>query len=223
MVLKRKKKIKKSSLGLFGLIIISIGIIIVSYDFVLSKKEKAFNEMNIKLFDSETPIVANDEDIEPQEEIDNTNNNEEQPKSSPKKINYNYIAILEIPKINLKQGFLDINSKYNNVDYNITVIQSSTMPDVENGNLILASHSGNSYISYFKNLYKLEIGDQASIYYNNIKYTYNIVNIYNVEKNGRVAIYRNSYATCLTLITCTKNSDTEQTVYILELVDKQSY
>ena len=88
MVLKRKKKIKKSSLGLFGLIIISIGIIIVSYDFVLSKKEKAFNEMNIKLFDSETPIVANDEDIEPQEEIDNTNNNEEQPKSKTKKINY---------------------------------------------------------------------------------------------------------------------------------------
>lgn len=42
--------------------------------------------MNIKLFDSETPIVANDEDIEPQEEIDNTNNNEEQPKSSPKRL-----------------------------------------------------------------------------------------------------------------------------------------
>lgn len=221
MVLKRKKKIKKSSLGLFGLIIICIGIIIISYDFVLSKKERAFNEMNIKLFENEMPTVVNNEDIKEEEIVEN--NTIEQPVEQPKKINYNYIAVLEIPKIGLKQGFLDINSRYNNVDYNITVIQSSTMPDEENGNLILASHSGNSYISYFRNLYKLEIGDQASIYYNNVKYTYNIVNIYNVEKNGKVAIYRNSDATCLTLITCTKNSETEQTVYILELIDKKDY
>ena len=221
MKIRRKKKIKKSSFGLFGLIIISIGIIIISYDFILSKKEKAFNTMNIRLFDSETPVEVNDNNKPDDTEVNNQVV-DNQPKQNMK-VNYNYIAILEIPKIKLKQGFLDINSKYNNVDYNITVIQTSTMPDVENGNLILASHSGNSYISYFRNLYKLEIGDQASIYYNNIKYTYNIVNIYNVEKNGQVAIYRNSNKTCLTLITCTKNSETEQTVYILELVDKQEY
>ena len=221
MKIRRKKKNKKSSFGLFGLIIISIGIIIISYDFILSKKEKAFNTMNIRLFDSETPVEVNDNNKPDDTEVNNQVV-DNQPKQNMK-VNYNYIAILEIPKIKLKQGFLDINSKYNNVDYNITVIQTSTMPDVENGNLILASHSGNSYISYFRNLYKLEIGDQASIYYNNIKYTYNIVNIYNVEKNGQVAIYRNSNKTCLTLITCTKNSETEQTVYILELVDKQEY
>lgn len=224
MVLKRKKKFKKSSLGLFGLIIICIGIVIVSYDYILTKKENAFTNMNIKLFESETPIAATNEDIE--EAIQENNEVEttpEEPQQIVNRVNYNYIGILEIPKVNLKQGFLDINSKYNNVDYNITVIQTSTYPDVEKGNFILASHSGNSYISYFKNLYKLEIGDQAYIYYNNIKYSYQIVNIYNVEKNGKVAIYRNSNATCLTLITCTKNSDHEQTVYILELTDKQEY
>ena len=224
MVLKRKKKFKKSSLGLFGLIIICIGIVIVSYDYILTKKENAFTNMSIKLFESETPIAATNEDIE--EAIQENNEVEttpEEPQQIVNRVNYNYIGILEIPKVNLKQGFLDINSKYNNVDYNITVIQTSTYPDVEKGNFILASHSGNSYISYFKNLYKLEIGDQAYIYYNNIKYSYQIVNIYNVEKNGKVAIYRNSNATCLTLITCTKNSDHEQTVYILELTDKQEY
>ena len=224
MVLKRKKKFKKSSLGLFGLIIICIGIVIVSYNYILTKKENAFTNMNIKLFESETPIAATNEDIE--EAIQENNEVEttpEEPQQIVNRVNYNYIGILEIPKVNLKQGFLDINSKYNNVDYNITVIQTSTYPDVEKGNFILASHSGNSYISYFKNLYKLEIGDQAYIYYNNIKYSYQIVNIYNVEKNGKVAIYRNSNATCLTLITCTKNSDHEQTVYILELTDKQEY
>ena len=180
--------------------------------------------MNIKLFESETPIVANSEDF------DNNvieNNNPEQPTEDNNKksswAGYNYIGMLEIPKIELKQGFLDINSKYNNVDYNITVIQTSTYPDIDKGNFILASHSGNSYISYFKNLYKLEMGDEAYIYYNNIKYTYHIVNIYNVEKTGKVAIYRNNFATVLTLITCTKDSDHEQTVYILEQTNKEDY
>lgn len=223
MELKIKKKFKKSSLGLFGLIIISIGIIIISYDFVMSKKEKAFITMNIKLFENETPIVVNDKDIKEPENTPNEPETLDNPEPTKKKISYNYIGILEIPKVNLKQGFLDINSKYNNVDYNITVIQTSTYPDVDGGNFILASHSGNSYISYFKNLYKLGVGDEAYIYYNNIKYSYQIVNIYNVEKTGKVAIYRNSNATCLTLITCTKDSDTEQTVYILEQTNKEEY
>ena len=223
MELKRKKKFKKSSLGLFGLIIICIGVIIVSYDFVMSKKEKAFITMNIKLYENETPIVANADDIP--EETDTPQETEQNPVETEqpvkKRPTYNYIGILEIPNINLKQGFLDISSKYNHVDYNIAIIQTSTYPDVDKGNFILASHSGNSYISYFKNLYKLGVGDYAYIYYNNIKYTYQIVNIYNVEKTGKVAIYRNSNATCLTLITCTKDSDTEQTVYILELTNKE--
>ena len=219
---KRKKKFKKSSLGLLGLIIICIGIIIVSYDFIIAKKEKAFKDMNLKLFESETPIVAEAENF-PEEQVPEQSDNSENQEKKPKKTNYNYIGILEIPNINLKQGFLDINSKYNNVDYNITVVQTSTYPDVDKGNLILASHSGTSYISYFKNLYKLNIGDYAYIYYNGIKYQYQIVNIYNVEKTGKVAIYRNNSATVLTLITCTKDSETEQTVYILELINKEEY
>ena len=224
MALRNKKKFKKSSLGLFGLIIICIGIVSISYDYFLSKKENAFITMNIKLFESETPEIASSEDyIDPAEQTpDNTSNPQEEIPKKPK-VTYNYVGILEIPKINLKQGFLDINSKYNNVDYNITVIQTSTYPDEEGGNFILASHSGNSYISYFRNLYQLSEGDEAYIYYNNIKYKYNIVKIYNVEKNGKVAIYRNYNATCLTLITCTKDSETEQTVYILELTDKEQY
>lgn len=221
MELKREKKFKKSSLGLFGLIVISVGIIIISYDFVIAKKEKAFKDMNLKLFENETPIVANDEDF-PITENNIEENQEQQEEQQTPKSNYDYIGILEIPNIDLKQGFLDINSKYNNVDYNITVVQTSTYPDVDKGNLILAAHSGTSYISYFKNLYKLNNGDKAYIYYKGIKYEYQIVNIYNVEKTGKVSIYRNNNETVLTLITCTKDSDTEQTVYILELINKEN-
>jgi len=222
MELKRKIKFKKSSAGLFGLFIIVIGIVLLSYDFILSKKEYAFTQMNIKLFESEMPEqVKTDEpkeiendNIEPEEIVENNQNNY---------YSYNYIGLIEIPAINLKKGFLDIDSRYNNINYNVTVIQTSTYPDVEGGNLILAAHSGESYISYFKNLYKLSYGDQAYIYYNNVKYTYEIVDIYNVEKTGQVEIRRDNKQTVLTLITCTYNSDTEQTVYILNLVNKEEY
>ena len=54
--------------------------------------------------------------------------------------------------------------------------------------------------------------------YGGRKYQYNIVNIYNVDKTGTVTIERNFDITTLTLITCTYNDDTKQTVYIAELV-----
>ena len=50
-------------------------------------------------------------------------------------------------------------------------------------------------------------------------------NIYYVEKTGTVQIKRNTKKTTMTLITCTKNNDKLQTVYILELyaIDGESY
>lgn len=132
------------------------------------------------------------------------------------KIKDKYVGILEIKKIKLKRGFYSIDSNNNNVDKNIMVISSSDMPDVKLGNLILASHSGNSNISYFKNLDKLEIGDIASIYYLKNKYDYKLVNYYEVVKTGVVQIIKNNDVNCLTLITCKKNMN-KQLVFIFEL------
>ena len=50
------------------------------------------------------------------------------------------------------------------------------------------------------------------------KYTYQITNIYEVEKNGIVKLIRDPDKTTLTMITCTKDNDHAQTVYISELV-----
>lgn len=136
--------------------------------------------------------------------------------TSKKVINNPYIAILEIPKINLIKGLVNINSESNNVNKNIQIIKSSTFPDIENGNLILAAHSGTSNISYFKNLYKLNINDIVNIYYNNHKYSYKIVIKYNVEKK-KVIIKRNINKTCITLITCDKNNKNEQMIFVGEL------
>lgn len=129
-----------------------------------------------------------------------------------------YLGVLEIPKISLKRGFYSLTSKKNNVDKNIEVIETSLMPEEEFSNLILASHSGSSKISYFKNLYKLELNDIAYIYYNEKKYTYELVAIYNEKKDGTITIKREYNQTNLTLITCDKKNKHLQNVYIFKLL-----
>lgn len=188
--------------------------------------------MNIALFESEIPknIETEDEIIDSDiPEVDNQgsikdepeNDNVEQPSKPPVTIDYSkyYVGILEIPKINLKRGFLDINSPYNNVDRNITVIQTSTYPDVDKGNFILAAHSGGSSVSFFTKLYNLVLGDLAYIDYKENRYTYKVVDIYTQPKVGMISIYRDSDKTTLTLVTCTRGSKTTQTIYILELIN----
>lgn len=73
--------------------------------------------------------------------------------------------------------------------------------------------------SFFANLYKLGLGDTASLYYKDHKYNYKIVNIYTDIKDGTVTVYRNEEKSTMTLITCTKDDETRQTIYILELVN----
>lgn len=134
----------------------------------------------------------------------------------------NYVAVLEIPKINLKQGIPYPNSKENTVDRNIQVIEPFEYPDVEAGNLILASHSGNSIISYFKNLDKLNVNDQVYLYYQNNKYIYKIADIYESDKY-QVSIKRDHSKTTLTLTTCSKDKKDKQLVLIAYLVNVSNY
>ena len=190
-----------------------IGRIGYNYYVELRDYQKAQEFLNIGK--EETEVIKVDIDDE---------DTQEQPKQEEKKVpNYNYIGVLEIPKINIKRGFLNINDKGNNVNKNLQVIKGSDMPDVKNGNLIIAAHSGNSYISYFKNLYKLSNDDIAYVYFNNIKYTYKVAGKYDVEKTGKVVIHRDNKKNTLTLITCSQIDKTKQIVYILELESEENY
>lgn len=215
----RRKKLKTSTVLLFSLILFIIGILLISYNYLVAKKEKIYSTMNLLLYEDETPENIVEEEPKNEEEPvpDRLANIGEEDKS----ITYNYIGTLEISKLNLKRGFLDINSPYNNVNKNVTLIENSTMPDVVNGNLILAAHSGNCWVCYFDKLYTLSLGDKALINYNGYTYYYELKNVYNVPKTGTVEVKRDPAQTVLTLITCTHNSDTEQTVYIFELYDKK--
>lgn len=127
-----------------------------------------------------------------------------------------YIAYLNIPKINLYKGLVDINSNDNNVDRNIQIINGSGMPDIEKGNLILAAHSGNSNVSFFRDLNKLIINDSIYIEYNNKSYEYRMIDYYIVEKTGYIDIIRNENINTLTLITCIENTN-KQIIFICEL------
>jgi len=203
------KKMNKSWLCLIGSLLVIVGITILSFNYVERLRMEVFGEMFIKMSDVD---VSDTVDVPEVSNVENENDGVIEP--TPETDFSKYVGVLEIPKIGLKRGFYNLNSKLNTVEKNVTLIQTSKMPDVKGGNLILAAHSGDAYISYFAFLHRIKIGDKAFVTYNGIRYEYRIVDIYEVPKVGTVAIRRNYDATTLTLITCTKNSDTTQTVYI---------
>ena len=213
-------KVKKSHICIFGSLLVILGIFILSYNHIAELRMKVFSEMKLEL-NKEDNIEELIDGLPKIEELKKEEVKEQpkEEKKEQKKIDYSkYLGVLEIPRISLKRGFYGTDSKYNDINYNVTVVGGSTMPDVENGNLILMAHSGDAYISFFAFLYKLKIGDNAFVTYQGNTYKYQIVNIYNVPKTGEVTINRNKTKTTMTLITCTKDSDTEQTIYILERI-----
>lgn len=198
-----------------GVILVISGTLVLLSDYIKEKRDVVFSEMNLAL----SGIVTNDTIPSGEEEVKEKDKEEVQEDN-----NYTYeeyLGIIDIPKIELYKGFYSKTSNLNNVKFNLYVLPSSNYPDVENGNLIIAGHSGNYNNSYFANLYKLEKEDTITIHYNNNKYIYQITNIYTEEKTGKVRIFRNKNKTTLTLITCTKDDDYHQTIYIAELINKE--
>ena len=100
----------------------------------------------------------------------------------------------------MEKGIYNIDNPLNNVDKNIAVLRETIWPDQKNSHIILASHSGNSDISYFKKLNKLKINDEIYFYYNNKKYVYSINNIYEVEKRKYINLDLSNDD--ISLITC---------------------
>lgn len=214
-----------------GVLLVFVGIIIISWNYLLEKKNQVYDTMYYEI--ASLPSYIEDQEKyekeKVEEQIKDIKNNENKDNNTDNKGNSNkpsvskddYLGRLMIPKINFNRSFYKIDSVYNDVDKNIQVMKGSSLPDVDGGNLIIAGHSGNVWFSFFKNLYKLKKGNNAYVYYNDTKYTYKVVDIYNVKKNGKVTVKRDRTKRTMTLITCTKNSKTLQTVYILEQVGEE--
>lgn len=211
-MLKRRKISKSRFIIICSLLLIFIGIFFVSFRFIKNLNTNHKEEQLIEVF------FEGEISEEVQTEVD-----EAVSETKEETIDYDYIAILEINSINLQRGLVSPDSKYNNVKYNIQIINESTMPDVANGNFILASHNGNSNVSFFNNLYKLKNNDEIVVYYNGIKYIYEYSYSYEVDKTGTVSILRDNNKSAITLITCKKNSKDKQVVFIGYLKNKVEY
>jgi LPXTG-site transpeptidase (sortase) family protein len=206
--LNKKRRISPSITAAIGALITIVGGFFLSYNYIQSKRVIAYDYMSNMFYNGEEIVITEEED---------TRKPVEQEKL-PDEVATDYIGYLVIPKINLTKGFLDIRSADNDVEKNILVVQGSNYPDTDKGNLILAGHSGTGWKAFFNDLYKLDVNDTVYVKYKNKKYIYNIVNIYTQPKVGKLAIYRNYDKTTLTLITCTNNDSTTQTIYIAELI-----
>ncbi|MBE6153771.1 MAG: sortase [Firmicutes bacterium] len=210
-MLKRKKEFNR--LKIVGFSFILLGLCILTYKLSIYINDN-YKESNLKreFFNNYQELTETN-----QSNLDNTTEstiqNSEENKSSK------YIAIIKIPKIKLEKGFFGKDSYLNNVNRNIEILDDSDMPDKAKGNVILAAHSGNSKVSFFRNLHKLEKNDSISIFYQGSEYKYKIVNIYDIPKTGTAKIKRNIDKSTLTLITCRQGTDS-QIIIISELVEK---
>jgi len=202
-----------------GVTLLLVGTLLLFSNYIKDKRDVVFSEMNLVLSSMDIGLVDEPIEVEeiPNEEVIEETEAPEEVVTEEEQSDYayeEYLGVIDIPKISLYKGFYNKTSNLNNVKFNLYVLPVSAYPDMERGNLIIAGHSGNYNNSYFRNLYLLEIGDDIVIHYNNKKYIYEISKIYLEDKDGSVRIIRDNSKTTLTLITCTKDDSSHQTVYI---------
>jgi len=219
-MLKRKTKNnnqRKSQLFIVGSFLIIVGVGILGGKIVNNYLDKKQEQDLINDFYEQQEEYVVDVPVMEEELVEEEVAEQEEKKETTTPT-INYIAVIKIPKIGLEKGLASKGSYWNNVNRNIEILSESDMPDVENGNVILAGHSGNSGVSYFRKLNKLQNDDTVSIVYNGKEYKYKMVNSYEIEKNGYAHIVRNAEKSTLTLITCKHNTN-KQIVVICELVE----
>ncbi len=200
----RNRKFKQTILGVLVLL---IGIIVGFIPFF----SKSYSDKN--------------ENIRVEDYIDKTSKNNyiEDTQEYKENENVDLLLILEIPKINLKRVVYNFYSDKNTIEKNVMIMSESDLPNVLNGNVILEAHSGNDYISFFNRLNELTVNDEVYIYYQGIKYIYSVDNMYDVDKDGNVEIFRNKNRNTLSLITCKNDNQYKQYVVILYLLKEEEY
>ena len=204
-MLKRKENKGNKSLVILGSLFLISGLSLIVLTIYTTFKTKSEEDIALDNFYIEEKQIENTDDTTTEDVF-------EEKKDTP----INYVAVLRIPKINLKRGLVDRNSKYNNIKYNIMIHKESDTPDKEGGNVILVAHSGTAGVSYFRNVDKLSLNDEIYLDYNNKTYSYKITNIYDIEKTGIAPIRKETTKSTITLITCRHNTN-KQIVVIAEI------
>lgn len=121
------------------------------------------------------------------------------------------IGKIIINKLNIDKPLYKINSKYNNVDNNITILKNSIPPYEDNSILFIAAHSGTGPIAFFKNLNMLNENDEIKIIYDDKEYNYIVKNYWEQEKNGYINVNK-AKEKQLILTTCSPNKEGYQLI-----------
>lgn len=113
---------------------------------------------------------------------------------------YSPIAIMEIPRIKLKQAIVT-GIDDNTLQYFLGHFPDSAMPG-EVGNFAVAGHRVSDYTDAFINLYKVKAGDEVIVKTHDKKYTYVVEDNFIVEPED-VHVLDDTKEATMTLVTCT--------------------
>ena len=204
-MLKIKENKSNKSLVILGSLFLISGLSLIVLTIYTTFKTKSEEDIALDNFYIEEKQIENTDDTTTEDVVE-----------EKKDTSINYVAVLRIPKINLKRGLVDRGSKYNNIKYNIMILKESDSPDKEASNVILVAHSGTAGVAYFRNVDKLSLNDEIYLDYNNKTYSYKITNIYDIEKTGIAPIRKETTKSTITLITCRHNTN-KQIVVIAEI------
>lgn len=212
MLLKKRNNryFTKSQLLIVGSLLIIISLGIFTFRTIIDEYQNSKEKNMLENF-YKTQEIKEETTTEKKSQSQNKKSEEEK-----------YIASIKIPKINLEKGLVSKDNKNNNVKKNIQILKDSDSPEKENGNVILAAHSGTSKVAFFRDLYKLTIEDEVIITYNKKIYKYKVTNIYDIDKTGKAQIIRNHGKNTLTLITCRQKTK-KQIIIICELIERNDF
>lgn len=122
---------------------------------------------------------------------------------------------LLIPKISLQEIVYTMDSKSNDVNYHVEILEGSI---IERYLIFLAAHSGDGRASYFNDLVYLEKGDIILLKSTEMKLIYVVEEKFYIEKNGSFLAKYNNSGNTLFLITCSLRYVNRQLVIKAELV-----
>ena len=190
------------------------------YSFIVISCISSFLVYNCNINNNENKIIKNEEIIEkPNIVIEEINIVNEEKKIEKVIVEEEKeLMTLTIPKINFKGKIYNKNSKLNNIDKNIIIMNESNMPDEEEGIIIIGGHSGYGKYAYFKDLNKLDINDEVIINYLGNNYTYRVVDYHLDLKDGSISINNINKKNKLFLYTCNPNDKNNYLVYVCEIV-----
>lgn len=109
------------------------------------------------------------------------------------------MIIIGIPKIKIRAAVINGTSK-KALARGPGLYDKSPLPNESESNVCIAAHR-NAYGEWFKNIDKLKKGDEIYLEFNKIKYTYEVLEVFIVEKNDWSVTESTGY-NAITLTSC---------------------